>query len=179
VERQVAALDVLCVHRRTGTAAEHWAQVLPSVASLITVHVDRGIGLVRLGEPEAAVTDLLRGSGPQPRPCADCTRTFPAGFSIGYGGASPQPLGWTITFLGGAVSRISTNLDVTVDGADVTRRLTSFQALLHGWTAQRSSHSRQLVHSSAHVTTKIVYRPRGVAFERVIVSRPPRRARKG
>jgi len=51
---------------------------LPSTTALGTVRIDRGIGLVSLGEREAAVVDLLRGPRRAPGPCRRCTRSFGA-----------------------------------------------------------------------------------------------------
>ncbi len=105
-----------------------WAGLLPSTTTLGTVHVDRGIGLVSLGEREAAVLDLLRGPRRAPGPCSRCTRSFSAGFSAGYGGGPAQWAGWRVSFARLRVTRIESDLQLTVTGASVSSGLAS----LHG-----------------------------------------------
>lgn len=152
--------------------AGEWASMLPSLSAEGTVHVDRGIGLVILGEKEAEVVGLLRGASPAPKPCQTCTRTFGAGFDIGYGtGPRRQPLGWTVTFSRARVRQIESNgPDLTVDGAVASRGFTSLRRALHGWSASRCGSTRELVHRSSAGATLIVY---GADFERVIVTSGP------
>jgi len=145
-----------------------WAALLPSEGAESTVHVDRGIGLVELGESEHAVVDLLRGASKPPAPCQTCTRTFSAGFSIGYGPGRAQPAGWTITFSNRQVAAIESNVPgLTIDGGDVTRGFTSLRRQLSGWRTKTCSQTRELVHSSPTGTTIVVY---GSEFDRLVVA---------
>jgi len=145
-----------------------WAGLLPSTAALGAVHADRGIGLVSLGEREAAVVDLLRGTGRASGPCGRCTRDFGAGSSVGYGGGSAQPAGWTVSFARSRVTRIESNVPLTVAGVVVFRGLASLQRGLPGWHIRTCGAARALVHSSPAGRTLVIYR--GAAFQRVIVT---------
>ena len=156
----------VCTGGQEQQAAE-WAALLPSTTALGTVHVDRGIGLVSLGEREAAVLDLLSGQRPAPRPCSRCTRSFGAGLAIGYGGGPAQWAGWTVSFAASRVTRIQSNLPLTIAGAAVSSGL-ALRRTLPGWRLQTCGTSRALVHSSPSGRTLIVYR--GAAFRRVIVT---------
>jgi hypothetical protein len=151
--------------------AGRWAALLPSVAALSSVHVDRGIGLVELGEREAAAVDLLRGRSPAPPPCDTCTRKFAAGFSVGYGLGGTKPAGWTVSFSHGTVTRIAGDFGLTVDGAYAPRGFASLRRALRGWTARGCGTRRELVHHAAYGTTVVAY-DAGV-FERVLVSSSP------
>ena len=154
-------------------AAGHWATLLPSQGTLATITLDHGIGLYHLGEREAAVLDLLRADRPAPPPCGACTRTFPAGFSIGYGNLAPEPGAWAVTFSHGAVSQITSDLGLTVDGQYVARGFTSLRRALPGWTALSCGTHRELVHRSASGMTALVYGPSEYSFTRAIVSSAP------
>ena len=148
--------------------AAAWAGLLPSMTALGAVHTDQGIGLVSLGEREAAVVDLLRGPRPAPGPCPRCTLTFGAGFSVGYGGGPAQQAGWTVSFAGSRVTRIESDLQLTVAGADASSGLASLHRRLPGWRIQTCGATRELVHTSPGGRTLVVYR--GAAFQRVIVT---------
>jgi hypothetical protein len=148
--------------------ASAWAGLLPSTAALGTVHVDRGIGLVSLGEPETAVLELLRGPGRAPGPCSRCTRRFGAGFSAAYGGGSAQWAGWTVSFAGSRVTRIESDLELTVAGAPVSSGLASLRHRLPGWRLRTCGATRALAYSSPAGRTLVVYR--GAAFQRVIIN---------
>jgi hypothetical protein len=151
--------------------AGRWAALLPSIGSLSIVDVDRGIGPVKLGDREAAVVELLRGGDPAPSFCQACTRTFPAGFSIGYGARGSEPAGWTVTFDRGIVGAVASDFDVTVEGAYAPRGFAGLRRALHGFTARSCGTHSELVHRSASGATAIVYR--AGAFEQVLVSRSP------
>lgn len=151
--------------------AGDWVALLPSQSTESTVHVDRGIGLVKLGESEHAVVDLLRGANPPPPPCQTCTQTFSAGFSIGYGSGPAEPAAWRITFSRQQVVAIDSNVPgLTIDGADVSRGFTSLQKKLHGWSSRTCSHTRELIHSSPARATIVVYR---TDFKRLVVTTGP------
>ena len=156
------------MHRGQEGQAGAWAGLLPSTTALGTVHVDRGIGLVSLGEREAAVVDLLRGPRRAPGPCRRCTRSFGAGFSVGYGGGSAQRAGWTVTFARSRVTRIESNVQLTVAGVIAFRGLASLRRMLPGWRIRTCGASRALVHSSPAGRTLVIYR--GAVFQRVIVT---------
>ena len=145
-----------------------WAGLLPSTTALGTVHIDRGIGLVSLGERETAVVGLLRGPRHAPGPCRRCTRSFGAGFSVGYGGGSTQRAGWTVSFARSRVTRIESDLELTVAGADASSGLASLHRRLPSWRVRTCGPSRALVHSSPAGRTLVIYR--GAAFQRVIVT---------
>ncbi len=148
--------------------AADWAEMLPSASTEAAVHTDRGIGLVRLGEAEHAVVDLLRGAGAPPAPCQSCTRTFSAGFSIGYGPGPAQPAGWTITFFHQRVGAIESNVPgLTIDGHAATQGFRRLRKTLRGWSTRACSQIHELVHSSARGATFIVYDSN---FERLIVT---------
>jgi hypothetical protein len=148
--------------------AADWAEMLPSASTEAAVHTDRGIGLVKLGETEHAVLDLLRGADAPPAPCQSCTRTFSAGFSIGYGPGPAQPAGWTITFFHQRVGAIESNVPgLTIDGHAATQGFRSLRKTLRGWSTKACSQIRELVHSSARGATIIVYDSN---FERLIVT---------
>jgi hypothetical protein len=151
--------------------AARWAALLPSVAALSSVHVDRGIGLVQLGEREAPVVDLLRARSPAPPLCDACTRKFRAGFSIGFGPGGTEPAGWTVSFSQSTVTAIAGNFGLTVDGAYAPRGFASLRRAVRGWTVRRCGARRELVHRSAYGTTVVAYDAR--AFERVLVSSSP------
>jgi hypothetical protein len=148
--------------------ASVWAGLLPSTTALGSVHVDRGIGLVSLGEREAAVLDLLRGPRRAPGPCSSCTLGFGAGFSLGYGAGPAQWAGWTVSFARSRVTQIESNLPLTVAGAPVSSGLASLRRTLPGWHLRTCGTTHALVHSSPRGRTLIVYR--GAAFEHVIVT---------
>jgi len=145
-----------------------WAGLLPSTTALGTVHTDRGIGLVSLGEREAAVAGLLRGPRRAPGPCRRCTRSFAAGFSVGYGSGPGQPASWTVTFTGSRVTRIDSNVELTIAGVPAPSGLVSLHRRLPGWRIQTCGATRALVHSSPAGRTLVIYR--GAAFQRVIVT---------
>jgi hypothetical protein len=145
-----------------------WAGLLPSTTALGTVYIDRGIGLVSLGEREAAVADLLRGPQRAPGPCGRCTRSFGAGSSVSYGGGSAQRTGWTVSFARSRVTRIESNVQLTVAGVIAFRGLASLRRSLHGWRIRTCGATRALVHSSPAGRTLVVYR--GAAFQGVIVT---------
>jgi hypothetical protein len=157
----------VCTGGQEQQAAE-WAGLLPSTTALATVRLDRGIGLVSLGERAAAVLDLLRGPQRAPRPCSHCTRSFGAGFSVGYGGGPAQRAGWTVSFTASRVTLIETNLPLTIAGAPVSSGLASLRRLLSGWRLQACGATRALVHNSPSGRTLIVYR--GATFQCVIVT---------
>ena len=138
-----------------------WAMLLPSQSTKGTVHVDRGVGLVRLGESEDQVVGLLRGASPAPTPCQSCTRTFSSG-------TGPwQPADWTVTFSHARVSQVASNAKLTVDGVIASRGFTSLRHALRRWRTSTCGHTRELIHSSATGTTMIVYTTQ---FERLIVT---------
>ncbi|HEY2307699.1 MAG TPA: hypothetical protein VGI05_17645 [Streptosporangiaceae bacterium] len=145
-----------------------WAGLLPSATALGTVHIDRGVGLVSLGEREAAAVDLLRGRQPAPGACQRCTRSFGADYSFNYGGGPAQQAGWTVSFARSRVTRIESNVQLTVAGVIVYRGLASLRRSLPGWRIQACGTTRALVHSSPAGRTLVAYR--GAAFQRVIVT---------
>lgn len=136
-----------------------WAGLLPSTAALGTAHIDRGIGLVSLGEREAAVVDLLRAPQPAPASCRGCTRSF---------GGYTQRAGWTLSFARSRVTRIESDLPLTVAGAPASSGLASLRLRLPGWRIGACGPSRALVHISPAGRTLVIYR--GAAFQRVIVT---------
>jgi hypothetical protein len=148
--------------------ASAWAGLLPSTTTLGTVHIDRGIGLVSLGEREAAVVDLLRGPRRAPGPCRRCTLSFGTGFSVGYGSGPAQPAAWTVSFAGSRVTRIDSNVELTVAGAVASSGLASLHRRLPGWSIQRCGATRALIHSSQAGRTLVIYR--GAAFQRVVIT---------
>jgi hypothetical protein len=148
--------------------AAAWAALLPSMTALGTVHIDQGIGPVSLGEREAAVVDLLRGARRAPGPCRSCTLRFGAGFSVGYGGGPAQQAGWTVSFAGSRVTRIESDVELTVAGTPASSGLASLRRLLPGWRDRTCGATRELVHSSPDRRTLVIYR--GAAFQRVIVT---------
>lgn len=145
-----------------------WAGLLPSTAALGTVHIDRGIGLVSLGEREAAAVDLLRGPQRALGPCQRCTRSFGAGYSFSYSGGLTLRAGWTVSFAGSRVTQIESNVQLTVAGVIVYRGLASLRRSLPGWRVRACGATRALVHSSPAGRTLVVYR--GAAFQSVIVT---------
>jgi hypothetical protein len=148
--------------------AATWAGLLPSATALGAVQVDRGIGLVSLGEREAAVIDLLRGSGRTPSPCQQCTLNFGIGSSVSYGGGPAQQAGWTVRFARARVTRIESNLQLTVEGANASGGLASLRRRLPGWRIQTCGATRALVHTSPGARTLVIYR--GAVFQRVVVT---------
>jgi hypothetical protein len=148
--------------------AAAWARLLPSTTALGTVHIDRGIGLVSLGEREAAVVDLLRGPRRAPGPCRRCTLSFGAGFLVGYGGGPTRWVGWTVSIAGSRVTRIDTDVELTVAGAIASSGLASLHRRLPGWRIQTCGATRALVHSSPAGRTLVIYR--GAAFQRVVIT---------
>jgi hypothetical protein len=157
----------VCTGGQESQAAE-WAALLPGTTALGTVHVDRGIGLVSLGEREVAVLDLLGGPRRAPAPCSPCTRSFGAGFSVGYGAGPAQWAGWTVSFAASRVTQIESNLPLTLAGTPVTGGLASLRPRLPGWRLQTCVAASALAHSSPGGRTLIVYR--GAAFQHVIVT---------
>ncbi|MGO9753164.1 MAG: hypothetical protein ACLP8S_31860 [Solirubrobacteraceae bacterium] len=159
-----------CTGGQEQQAAE-WAAMLPSQSTDAAVHTDQGIGLIRLGETEHVVVDLLRGASAPPASCEACTRTFSAGFSIGYGPGRAQPAGWTITLSRQQVVAIESNVPgLTINGAYASRGFTSLRKKLHGWSTRTCSQTHELVHSSVTGTTMVVY---GSNFERLVVTTEP------
>ena len=148
--------------------AAAWAELLPSATLLGTVHVDQGIGLVSLGEREAAVVDLLRGRRPAASPCEQCTRSFDAGFSVGYDGGAAQRAGWTVSFAGSRVTRIETNVQLTIAGAYPTSGLARLHRRLPAWHIRTCGSDRALVHSSPTGQTLVLYH--NTVFQHVIVT---------
>jgi hypothetical protein len=125
-----------------------WAGLLPGTTALRTVHTDRGIGLVSLDEREAAAVDLLRGPQRAPGPCQRCTRSFGAGYSFNDGGGPAQQGGWMVSFARSRVTRIESNVQLTVAGVIVYRGLASLRRSLPGWRIQACGATRALVHTS-------------------------------
>ena len=148
--------------------AAAWADLLPDATVLGAVHIDQGIGLVRLGEREVAVVDLLRGPRRAPGPCLRCTLSFGAGFSVGYGSGPTKQAGWTVRFAGSRVTRIESNLQLTIDGANASSGLASLHRRLPGWHIQACGASRALVHSSPGGRTLVIYR--GATFQAVLIT---------
>jgi hypothetical protein len=150
--------------------AGEWFSLLPSPAAQATVAVDRGIGLVRLGEAERSVLDLLRGLHAAPAWCAGCARTFRANFAIGYGTAQPVPEAVTVRFAAGRVSAVESNAPLTVQGNAAQRGFGPLSRALRGWRTVTCGTIRELVHSSANRSTAIVY---GSWYQRVTVTTGP------
>jgi hypothetical protein len=151
--------------------AVDWAGLLPSEKTEAALHTDRGIGLVTLGESEAAAVELLRGARRAPPICQACTRKFSAGYYSSSGPGPERPVGWTITFSEGRVARIENNAAIlTINGAYATRGFASLRRALRGWSTRTCAHTRELVHASRTGTTIIVY---GAEFERLVVSAAP------
>jgi hypothetical protein len=161
-----------CVGGQEAQAGK-WASLLPSISSLATIALDRRIGLVRLGEREAAALDLLRGRSPTPRSCPNCTRHFRGGFSIGYGAHGSEPASWTVAFSHGLVSLIAGNFGFTIGSAVVSQGYTSLRSSLaaRGWTATRCGSERWLEHRSDRGSTLIIYGPH--AYRETFVSATP------
>jgi hypothetical protein len=145
-----------------------WAGLLPSTTALGMVRIDRGIGLVSLGEREAAAVGLLRGPRRAPGPCRRCTRSFGAGYSFSYGDGPAQQAGWTVSFARSRVTRIESNVQLTVAGANASSGLASLRRRLPGWRVRTCGATRALVRSSPSGRTLVIYR--GAAFQRVIVT---------
>ena len=153
--------------------AADWAAMLPSQKTEGAVHADRGIGLLRLGENERIVVDLLRGARAAPTPCESCFRTFGAGFSIGYGPGRARPAGWTVRFAHRHVVEIESNVPgLTINGDSAARGFTTLRRNLQGWSARICAHTHELVHSSTAGTTIVSYDSN---FERVVVTAAPAR----
>lgn len=151
--------------------AGDWAGLLPSEKTEATVHPDRGIGLVTLGENESTVVDFLRGAHKAPAICDTCTRTFAAGYYGSSGTGPGPPIGWTIAFAHKRVQRIENNAAIlTINGAYTTGGFQSLGRALRGWRTRICTHTRELIHGSATGTTVVVYR---ADFERVIVATRP------
>ncbi len=117
--------------------------------------------------------DLLRADRPAPSPCTACTRTFPTGFSIGYGNLTPEPGAWAVTFSHSAVSQITSDFGLTVDGEYVARGFASLRLALPGWTVLSCGAHRELAHRSASGMTALVYGRGEYSFTRAIVSSAP------
>jgi hypothetical protein len=148
--------------------AGSWAQLLPDETAVATVHIDRGIGLVRLGESEAIVVDLLRGQHPAPTPCGRCTRSFDENFSIGYGARGSERAGWTVGFAGSQVTRIETDIDVKMRGGYMTFDFARFRQRLPGWHVRTCGSDRALVHSSSTGQTLVLFK--GSTFQRIVIT---------
>jgi hypothetical protein len=148
--------------------ASRWSEVLPSGRALSKVQVDRGIGPVRVGEPERQVVELLRGPHRAPASCRSCLRKFQAGFAGDYGGGL-----WTVTFSGGVVSQVAVDFPVTVDGAQVRRGYKRLQRKLRDWTQRSCTGVLEFAHDSPRGSTVIVYGSRLRFYKRVVVSRAP------
>lgn len=148
--------------------SDAWAGLLPGTTTVGTVQVDQGIGLVSLSEREAPVVDLLRGARPAPNPCEQCTRTFDAGYAVGYGTGPAQPAGWTVSFTNSRVTRIETNVQVMVAGVYATSGLANLHRRLPGWRVRTCGSDRALVHSSTTGQTVLLYHD--TTFQRVIVT---------
>jgi hypothetical protein len=144
--------------------AGDWASLLPSEKTENAIHIDRGIGLVRIGETDQAVIALLHGTAAAPASCTACTLTFGAGYDNGAG----QPAGWTITIAGDRVVQIENNTTgLQVGRAFVVRGFNGLHRSLRRWSARTCGSDRELVHTSSADSTIIVY---GVSFKRVIVT---------
>lgn len=145
-----------------------WSALLPDLHVLGTVHIDRGIGLLRLGESESAVVELLRGRHPAPPPCQRCTRRFDEGFSTGYGARGSERAGWTIGFAGSRVIRIETDLNVMLHGGYMTFDFARFRQRLPGWHVRTCGSDKALVHNSATGQTLVLFH--GSAFHRIVLT---------
>jgi hypothetical protein len=163
--REVRSSFSICTGGQEDEAAR-WSALLPSGGTLSTVRVDRGIGLVQLGERERRVVNLLRGSQRAPAPCQSCSRTFQAGFAADYGNGS-----WTVTFSRGVVTRVVVDFPVTVHGAQVRRGYKRLQQTLPGWAQRSCAGVLEFAHNSARGSTVIVFGNRLRFYKRVIVSR--------
>jgi hypothetical protein len=154
-------------------SASRWMALLPTQASLGALSIDRGVGLIRLGEPERPVLDLLRGAQPAPASCTACTRTFSSGASIGYGARRPQRAALSVRFEHSAVDQIATDYALTADRVYLARGFTSVRRALHGWTVRDCGIAREIVHRSASGTTAVIYGRGDDAFATEIVSSVP------
>ena len=113
--------------------------------------------------------NLLRGPQRAPSPWR-CTRSFGAGYSVSYGGGPTLRAGWTVSFAGSRVTRINSDVQLTVAEAMPSRGLASLRRSLPGWRIRTcgAGATRALVHSSPAGQTLVVYR--GAAFQSVIVT---------
>ena len=73
-----------------------------------------------------------------------------------------------MSFARSRVTRIESNVQLTVAGVIAFRGLASLRRSLHGWRIRTCGATRALVHSSPAGRTLVVYR--GAAFQRVIVT---------
>jgi len=167
--RRLHSTFSVCTGGQEQSAGE-WSALLPSEAEQSTVDVDRGIGLIRLGDPEGPVLDLLRGLRPAPAWCGSCTRTFRAGYSVGYGSGPVVPAQWRVHFLAGRVGAVAGNVGLSVDGRYAASWFRALSRELHGWRTVRCGAVRELVHTSDAGSTAIVWTR---FFERLVVSAAP------
>jgi hypothetical protein len=73
-----------------------------------------------------------------------------------------------VGFAGSRVTRIESDLQLTVAGAPVSSGLASLRRRLPGWRRQTCGATRALVHRSPGGRTLVIYR--GAAFQDVIVT---------
>ncbi len=139
----------MCIGGQERVAGE-WASLLPSQRTLGAVHPGRGIGMLSIGESEAAVIDLLRGAARPPRPCADCRRFFSSGYRGSHG-----PVGWWARFAAGRLESIATNApDTFIGHTPLFVSVHAVRRALPGWTALRCVGTTELYRDG----TLIIYR---------------------
>jgi hypothetical protein len=136
----------------TEESAQKWAMLLPG--GLGVVHIDRGIGLLRLRERESAVVDLLRGSAAAPSTCGSCALRFFAGYYFGTMSATRRA-GWRVTFADSRVTAVEGNFSV-FRGSGSSLLGVSLPRRLHGWRARTCGSAHQLIHVSAAGVTVLL-----------------------
>jgi len=73
-----------------------------------------------------------------------------------------------VSFAGSRVTRIDSDVELTIAGAIASSGLASLHRRLPGWRIQTCGATRALVHSSPAGRTLVIYR--GAAFQRVIIT---------
>ena len=73
-----------------------------------------------------------------------------------------------MSFTGSQVTRIDSNVELTVTGAPASSGLASLHRRLPGWHIQTCGATRALVHSSSAGRTLVIYR--GAAFQRAVIT---------
>ncbi len=141
--------------------AERWAALLPGLRGW--ARPADAIGLLRLGQPEAGVVDMLRGWSAGPTSCATCTLSFAGG--------------WRIAFAGFRAARIENDApEQVVSVAPLSFSTLGWRALrqrLHTWTARECGTLHELTSMSRGAATAAVYGRGG--FLRLVVTSPPAR----
>jgi hypothetical protein len=149
-DKPVDATFVACTSGQLETAGR-WAALVPTNEQRLTVHVDRGIGLFRVGQSAASVRAAL---APGQRACAICSRVYPVGYSSAVVGNHSFKPALIVVYAHGTLQVIASTIpDTTVRGVGVDNSYQAIRRRLPTWRVQTCPNNvRRLIHGAGPAT---------------------------